>query len=214
MKSIFQAISWVLLPLFMPIYALLLVMYVPSNQDYIFNQDCMYLLPDEAKNAILNMFVIFCVVAPGISFIMLERRKIIATIEMETTKERSIPIIVMFLYCLMLYVLFVVKSGESVLPKFVYALPLSGAIVTAVYFFLNRWKKISIHGAGAGILFGFILAYVLQHEEYELWMFALTLIISGLIMTARLYLQKHTFFEVVFGWIIGLIITFLVNYFY
>ena len=214
MKSIFQAISWVFLPLLMPIYALLLVMYVPSNQDYIFNQDCMYLLPDEAKNAILYMFLIFCVVAPGISFIMLERRKIIATIEMETTKERSIPIIVMFLYCLMLYVLFIVKSGESVLPKFVYALPLSGAIVTAVYFFLNRWKKISIHGAGAGILFGFILAYVLQHEEYELWMFALTLIISGLIMTARLYLQKHTFFEVVFGWIIGLIITFGVNYFY
>lgn len=214
MKSIFQAISWVFLPLFMPVYALLLVMYVPSNQDFIFNQDCMYLLPDEAKKALLYMFLIFCVVAPGISFNVLYRRKIIDTIEMETAKERTIPILLMFLYCLMLYVLFVVKSGESILPKFVYALPLSGAIVTAVYFFLNRWKKISIHGAGAGIFVGFILAYILQHEVYELWVFALTLIISGLIMTARLYLQKHTFFELVFGWLIGLIVTFLVNYFY
>ena len=214
MKSIFQAISWVFLPLFIPVYALLLVMYVPSNQDFIFNQDCMYLLPDEAKKALLYMFLIFCVVAPGISFNVLYRRKIIDTIEMETAKERTIPILLMFLYCLMLYVLFVVKSGESILPKFVYALPLSGAIVTAVFFFLNRWKKISIHGAGAGILVGFILAYILQHEVYELWVFALTLIISGLIMTARFYLQKHTFFELVFGWLIGLMVTFLVNYFY
>jgi membrane-associated phospholipid phosphatase len=214
MKSIYQVVSWVFLPLFMPMYALILVMYVPSNQDYIFNQDCMYLLPIEAKTALLYMFLIFCVVAPGLSFIILYKRKIITTIEMETTKERTIPIIVMFVYCLMLYVLFDVKSGDGKLPKFVYALPLSGALVTAVYFFLNRWKKISIHAAGVGILVGFILAYILLHEEYELWMFALTLIISGLIMTARLYLQKHTFFEVVFGWLIGLIVTFSVNYFY
>lgn len=174
----------------------------------------MYLLPDQAKSALLYMFLIFCVIAPGLSFNLLLRRKIIDTIEMETTKERSIPIILMFLYCIMLYVLFIVKSGEGILPKFVYALPLSGAIVCAVYFFLNRWKKISIHGAGAGILVGFILAYIILHEEFELWMFALTLIISGLIMTARLYLQKHTFFELVFGWCVGLAITFGVNYFY
>lgn len=214
MKVLAQVISWLFMPLLMPMYVLLLVMFVPSNQDYFFNQDCLYILPLEAKGALLYMFGIFCVLAPGLSFIILQRRKMIGSLEMNERQERNIPIVIMLMYCLVLYFMFIAKSDQVTLPKFVYALPLSGAFVAAAFFLLNRWRKISIHAASSGIATGFVLAYILHHVEYQLWMLSLTILVSGLVMSARLYLEKHTLNELWIGWLTGGLLTFVINYFY
>lgn len=214
MRVLAEVISWVFMPLLMPLYALSLALFVPSNQDYFFNLDCLYTLDPEKKWGLMYMFFVFCVAAPGVSFILLQRKKVITSIEMEERKERSIPIIIMLAYCLALYLLFIIKVGPGSISKFVLALPLSGVCVTAIFFFLNRWKKVSIHAAGTGIATGFILAYILHHVQYELWMFSLTILISGLVMSARLYLEKHTLLEMVLGWLTGTLITFAINYFY
>ena len=162
------------------------------------------------------MFLIFSVLAPAVSFLILQRRGIIASIEMEERKERSIPIAVMFVYCLVLffYITYLINTNRLIVPKFLTTLPLSGAAVTAVFIIANRWKKISIHAASSGILVGFVLAYILQQIEYQLWVFTISLLISGVVMSARLYLQKHTFLEVIIGWLIGSFITFALNYWY
>ena len=214
MKITAQIISWVFMPLLMPIYALLLVMFVPSNQDYLFNYDNLFIQSFAFKIALLTMFGVFCVLAPGISFLLLKRSGVISSVQMDDKKERTIPIVVMLIYCLVLYIMFVMKSKQLIIPKFVFALPLSGVIVTAVYFVVNRWSKISIHSGAAGILTGFILAYLLTQTEYHVWVFILAILLSGLIMSARLYLEKHTFSELLIGWFIGSFITFVINYFY
>lgn len=213
MKALSNIISWVFVPLLMPMYALLLTLFVPANQDFLFNQDCLYFLPLPAKSALLYMFFIFCVAAPGISFFMLYRRKVINSIEMETAKERNIPIIIMFLYCTVLFVMLHI-SNAVILSKFIYALPLSGMLVTFAFFFLNRWKKISIHAGASGILVGFLLAYILLHQEYQLWILIVSILVSGIVMSARLFLEKHTITELIIGWLMGVFITFMVNYLY
>jgi membrane-associated phospholipid phosphatase len=214
MRVLAEVISWVFMPLFMPIYALALVMFVPSNQDYFFNADCLYTISASGKYALLILFFVFSVALPGVSFLILQRTKVIATIEMQERRERTIPIVIMLAYCLALYMLFVVKVGHGFISKFAFSLPLSGVCVTLVFFFLNRWKKVSIHAGAAGIFTGFILAYILQHVEYQLWMLSLAILISGLVMTARMYLEKHTLLEIFVGWLTGTLITFGVNYFY
>ena len=162
------------------------------------------------------MFLIFSVLAPGISFLLLKRSGLIGSLEMDDRKERFVPILVMAIYCLVLffYILYLIDANRLSVPKFVIALPLSGAIVTTLFLFLNRWKKISIHSAAVGILSGYILAYILQQNEYQLWMFTISILFSGLVMSARLYLQKHTFLEVIIGWCIGSFITFAINFLY
>ena len=215
MKIASHIISWVFMPLLMPIYALLLVMFVPSNQDYYFNQDSLYLMAISNKLALLKIFLIFSVVAPGVSFLLLYYSKNISSLQMETTKERAVPIIIMLIYCLMLYmfILYNIKVNHAAIPKYFYTLPLSGVFVTLIYFFLNRREKVSIHAGAAGILTGFILAFILQHVEYELWMLMAAIIVSGLVMTARLFLEKHTMREIIIGWSTGVVVTFGLNYF-
>src|SRR5690606_5798284 len=116
--------------------------------------------------------------------------------------------------CLVLYIMFVSKAKEVVIPKFIFALPLSGAVVTAIFLIVNRWKKISIHSGAAGIVSGFVLAYLLTQTEYQLWAFTVTILVSGLVMSARLYLERHTISELIIGWMIGSFITFGINYYY
>lgn len=214
MKIFSDIVSWVFLPLFMPVYGLVLAMYIPSNEDYILNEDSLYFLTDAAKQAILYMFFIFSVLAPGLSFLLLHKKKIISTIDMENQGERNIPMILMLSYCLVLYFLFVIKAQDNILPKYVYALPLSGVFVTVTYTFINRWIKISLHAGGAGILTGFLLAYASAQVEFEMWILIAAILASGLTLTARLYLKKHTQLEVYTGWSLAVLLTFLVNTLY
>jgi membrane-associated phospholipid phosphatase len=118
------------------------------------------------------------------------------------------------MYCGMLYSLLVLQFRDVEPPRFVFALALSGILISIVHYFLNLWKKVSIHAGGAGIMFGFLLAYVLEQSEYQIWIIIVAILASGLVMTARLYLKKHTMSEVVIGWFVGTFITFVVNYLY
>lgn len=214
MKILAEVLSWVFLPLLMPVYGLLLAMYVPSNQDYLFNEDSLFFLRDEAKLAILYMFMIFSVIAPGLAFVLLHKWKIITTIDMENQRERNIPMFIMLTFCMILYFLFLVKAQNNILPKYIYALPLSGVFVTVIYTYINRWIKISLHGGGAGILTGFLFAYAVEQAEFRFWILIFAIVASGLTIGARLYLKKHTQTEVYTGWSLAVLMTFLVNYLY
>jgi hypothetical protein len=209
-----RIISWVFLPLFVPMYALLLTLYIPSNQDYYINHDCLYLLPKEFKWGLIYMFLIFSTIAPGASYIALYRTKMISTVEMDDRKERTFPILIMFFYCMALYGVFMVKVGSEIMPKFALALPLSGAVVTAVFAVLNRWRKVSIHTGTMGIATGYLIAYMVLHAEYAFWMLPAVILASGAVMSARVYLGKHTMLEIIVGWFTGTLITFAINYFY
>jgi len=214
MKLFSEIASWVFLPLLMPIYGLLIAMYIPNDQDFLLNRDCLYMMNGPIKEAVLTMFLIFSALFPGAAFLLLRRWNIITTIDMEDKRERSIPMLIMLISCLMLYFLFLIKAPNGVLPKYVYALPLSGVFVTVSYALINRWIKISLHAGGAGILTGFLFAYAYGHMVFPFWTLLFPVMASGITLTARLYLKKHSPLEVYTGWSLAFISTFLVNHLY
>ena len=212
MKVLSTVASWVFLPLFMPVYALLILFYVPSNQDYLFNEDCMYCMHEQNKLVVLFEYGLFGVVLPGLSIIIMRFSGMIQTVEMDARNERNLPILITAMYCGMLYSLLSVQFKEVTAPKYVIGLALSGICLSIVYYCLNRWKKVSIHAGGAGIVFGLFMSYVIEHAEYQLWILVAAIVVSGFVMTARLFLDKHTMLEVVLGWFVGSFVTFAVNY--
>ena len=214
MKSILSHFfSWIFLPLLMPTYGLLLTLYIPSQQIQL-DKDALYLLNPELKKQLLYLFFTFSALAPGISFFALHKRQIITTIDMENQKERNIPLLIMFAYCLVLYLMFVFKAPNNVLPKYFYALPLSGALVTGSFMLINRWIKISMHAGGAGILVGYLLAFAKQQTQFEFWIIITAILASGVTIASRLYLNKHRPIEVYTGWILATFITYLCIHFY
>ena len=208
-----QIISWVFLPLFMPLYALIITMYIPSEEEVISNPS-LYLLSDEIKNQLLVLFFIFGTLAPGMSLILMYRRNLITTIEMDDRKERVMPLLIVLSYCLILFLLFFFKAPNNVLPKYIYAVPLTGIIISMIFVGINNWSKISLHAAGAGILTGFLCAFSAQQLQFNYLIILVGFIISGLILAARLALNKHNPFQVYLGWTIAFVIAFCCNLYY
>lgn len=212
MTTAARIISWVFLPLFMPMYTLLLALYVPAFQIDYFNN--LYMLDPAVKLGLIYMFGVFCTLAPLLSYVALYKTKMITTVELDDKRERGFPIIIMFMYCFALYGVFMWKLGPGLISKFALALPLSGAAVTFLFFLLNRWKKVSIHSGSAGISVGFFVAYFLQQYSFQIWILIAFIFVSGLIMSARYYLGKHTMAELLIGWCTGSFITFVICYWY
>lgn len=173
----------------------------------------MFGLPSEVKSQLFWVFFIFSCAAPGISFVMLHQRKIISTIDIENARERNIPMLVMFAYCLIMFVLFVYKAPNGLLPKYFYALPLSGAIVTALFMYINRWIKISMHAGGGYFMWVFNRVF---HGPYKCAHLSDFARLSGVWIDyfSKAFLNKHLPIEVYSGWVLAFATTFCCNWYY
>jgi membrane-associated phospholipid phosphatase len=206
-------ISWIFIPLFIPLIALFITMYIPSEEKNLSNPS-LFLLAPEIKDQLILLFLVFGTLAPGFSFILMYRRRLISTIEMDDRTERVIPLFIVFSYCFILFLLFWLKAPNGVLPKYIYAIPLSGTILSVIFVVINNWTKISLHAAGGGILTGYLCAFSIQQLKFNYIIILIGFIISGLIMSARLALNKHSPFQVYLGWCIAFIIAFICNLYY
>jgi membrane-associated phospholipid phosphatase len=208
MKNVAHVISWLFLPLLMPIYALLIAMFIPSLEQSYFQNDTLFWMDEGHKFAVISMFTIFSLIAPGITLILLMRSKAISTIEVDNQKERFIPLAITAIYCLILALFLLVKAPNHILPSSIYALPWGGFVGISLAGFINRYTKISLHGIGAGMLVGFLMAYFNNQVEYSFEIIVIAVIISGLILSARLILNKHTLKQVYYGFLLGFLSVF------
>jgi membrane-associated phospholipid phosphatase len=210
MKIAAQTISWVFLPLFMPIYGLLIAMYIPSLEESFFQEETMYWLAPFQKVLILSMYFVFSVLVPGISLLIMRNRNQISTIEMDDKSERKIPIVITAIYCAFLGIILLVRAPNGVLPDAIYALPWGGFVSIVLAGFITKYDKISLHALGAGMLFGFLIAYYQTQLEFSIWPIIASAVISGLVMSSRMYLQKHNLFQSISGFLLGGIVMFLI----
>ncbi len=153
---------------------------------------------------ILGLLFSSTVVIPMITLLVLLKVGNIKTIQIEEQKERNWPILLAaIIYLGAFYIL-----QNRVVPVFI-QLFLLGAIVGILLSLLINIKwKISLHMIGIGGLCGGILSiFILQQGENPLILAGL-FFLSGLLGTARLYLNAHTPAQIFFGFLAGFSIEF------
>ena len=92
-------------------------------------------------------------------------------------------------------------------------------IATTLLLFLlmlvSLFYKISIHAAGVGGVVGFLTVLSFNHPESGMIdVLLVSIILSGLVMSSRLYLNVHTPREILAGGILGILICFGAMYFF
>jgi len=208
METASRIISWLFLPLFMPIYALLATMYIPSQQYGFFQRDNLFAMPAEYKQFVLLWFVFFAVLAPGFSLLLLKRGQQISNIEIDKREERLIPILITAVFCLLLGITLMYKAPNGVLARAIYALPWGGFFAVLLAGLATRYEKISLHALGAGMLFGFLVAYFRTQSAFVFPVLLLSALIGGLVLAARMYLGKHDLRQSLSGYVLGAIVVF------
>lgn len=205
-------ISWVFIPLIMPVLALLFAMYVPAELDYT-SYNSLYFLDGQSKFYFLYSFTVFAFVAPGVSILILRAAKVIQSIELESSAERFVPLFLTAAYSAMLLGLLIKLEQDVLISKHLIGLAIAGLVLSVVYGIINYWTKISLHAGGAGMLVGFVLAYSLEQSLLISWPIYVVIILAALIMMSRIYLGKHTPQQAYLGFVLGSFITFSVDYF-
>ena len=203
MEQLSRVISWLFLPLFTPIYGLLLVFFIPAQPKSFFLMDALYFYPIQVKWLYLLLFLVFIVLAPGLSLIVLKMNGSISSLALTDRTERTTPISIMIFYTLVLY-LFILYQGDQIFaPKLLKGMALGGILSSLIAFFWNKYEKLSLHGIGMGALLGFVYAYFIHLEVFQMWVLVLIVLAGGIALSARLYLKAHNLRQVFLGYLIG-----------
>ena len=148
----------------------------------------------------LMIFGITCVI-PMIAIGLLHNFKLIEDRSLDERKERHLPYIIAILCHTAATIYLVNVHAPSWLVAF-----MGGVILTCtISLFVNIWWKISAHCAGTGGLLA--LLFFLHSEGLEafdlFWLICIAIIICGVVGSARIYEERHTFWQVAAGFING-----------
>lgn len=191
-KVLAKTFSFLLHPLFMPTYGILIMFQAGSIST---------LLPLEVKKYVLLLVVANTLVLPMLLLPIFVKRKIAEDYNFSHKKERALPLLFTFL----LYAITFYFIGGVSLPSIVKAFLLGSAIAVLFTFVINFFWKISIHMVGIGGLMGLIFLIILKLFSSIVGFMLVGLLFSGLIGTSRLYLGEHNIRQIAGGYALGLV---------
>jgi len=211
MKLFSTIISWAFLPLIMPLLAILIAMYTPGELDFT-SFHSVYHINANNKVFFLVNFALYSLVAPGISVLILRASRIIGTIEMDDRRDRILPLLLVTGYSLILIYRLMELKNEAIVSAHFLGLAFAGLAMSLIFVVINLITKISLHAGGAGMLVGFVIAYYLEQSLFIAWPIYASIMVAGLVLMARIYLQKHSPFQSYLGFVLGSLITFSADY--
>lgn len=192
-EKIAKILSVLFHPMLIPTYALLLLF---SLNSYI-----AFCITFAGKMTILGLIFSITFLMPVMFFLILKRRGLIQSVQMESKQERIFPFLITAIFYYAAY--FMLKKLE--LPPVYYLVILGAALLVIVCLIINLWWKISIHLTSiGGILGAFIGISITMNIEMNLIICALVLV-SGLLGASRLILKAHTQAQVYVGFLSGFI---------
>lgn len=200
-KILSRALSIILHPLFIPTYGMSLYMYYMHHR--IPELPNLYI-----RVSIITTFVITALI-PIILILILWKRGSISSLHMDKSNERTTP----YVYTIICYGFwsYFVGGGVLELPEAWLMTALGATIALVAVTVINRWWKISAHLTGMGGLLGGICSLSLCYSILPISLIIITLTISLLLMYARLYMNAHTPAQVVAGYLLGILFTFIPN---
>ena len=191
-KYIAHLLSYVLHPLFIPTYFFLFLMQV---------------LPFEFVGISewqlkMRLFSVAWLTAffPAFAVFLLWRLKLSDSIFLRTQKERIIPYVITMFFYWWMYYLSRNFTDQPIALKFFY---LGIFVASAIGMTVNNFMKVSLHAMGiAGLTTAVILVSVFYPVNNAVWVL-LAILLTALVISARLVVSDHTKKELIVGLFIG-----------
>ena len=199
MDKLLKSISYIFHPLLMPLLGV--IFYFSKSPRYI---------PIEIVKAKLISLFILTIIIPVLLYFLLKTVGIAKTINLETTRERRIPLILNGILVLIILDRILTPSESIELYFFFVGILISN--MACVLLALFKFKA-SIHMIGISGLFMFLMALSVHFSININGTLAIVCILVGATATSRLHLKAHTSIELIIGFFVGLMPQLiLVNY--
>lgn len=193
-----QACSIVLYPMLMPLYGILLFC-VGAKQ-------LIPLLPSLYISLCIAGTAVITLVIPILLLVFMWKKGQIDSLHINDAKQRTTP----YIYTLICYGFWAYFLRVTLqLPIFLLLVAIGSMFALLAVTIINHWWKISAHLTGIGGLLGGICSFALSYSVLPFWLIIIVLLIALMLMYARLYLNAHTPMQVVCGFLLGLLSTFI-----
>lgn len=199
LKLLARIISVVFHPLFLPVYISWFLIY-----EY---QVFPAFSPGE-QAILLVRFIVMYTVFPLVTVLLAKGVGFIQSIYLKTQKDRIIPYIACGLYYFWMW--YVLKNQPEI-PRSVVMFSLGIFLASSLGLILNSYLKISMHTIAAGLAATFMVLLGFIGEINMGFYIAITLLLTGIIATARMITADHNPAEVYLGLFVG-ILSLLVAY--
>ena len=199
-KKLAKIISVIFNPLIVPTLGFLLLL----NSGFYFS-----MISWEAKRFVLLVVLFTTCILPLLTIAVLALNPKF-DITMNNHKERILPLLFSSVFYYLGYLLLNKMKAFSVFNLYLIASIIVIIILLLISF---RWK-ISNHMAALGALTGALFALSFRLGINPIWFVLLLIIISGVVGSARLILNKHTLPEIAVGYLIGFSVLYLIIYFF
>jgi hypothetical protein len=139
---------------------------------------------------------------PAFAVFLLWRLKLSDSIFLRTQKERIIPYVITMFFYWWMYYLSRNFTDQPIALKFFY---LGIFVASAIGMTVNNFMKVSLHAMGiAGLTTAVILVSVFYPVNNAVWVL-LAILLTALVISARLVVSDHTKKELVVGLFIGVL---------
>ena len=149
---------------------------------------------------------------PALSLGLLKYTGNISSLKLHNRKERLLP----FFYITIFYGFTAYFfSRQMLVTEVTSGIFIISAIMILVAAIITFFWKISVHSLSMGGAVGLLFVITAMMPDSPVsYLFLATIIISGLVLSARLKLQAHTPAQVYLGFVVGLFISFMIIYWF
>lgn len=192
MRTTFAKIVSVMLhPIIMPALGLLIIFNSGTYLSY---------LPYDSKKIVFMLVVLCTIIIPLSILPFFLYQKVIMNIQMNSRKERFIPLMAGFLFYAFCYILLI----RFPIPPAYHAFVLGSTIAVLSALIISVFWKISAHMIGIGGLTG-LIGFLIWSLRVDLqFLLILAIVSAGLVGFARLQMKVHDQAQVYSGFLAGL----------
>lgn len=199
-----KGVSILLYPLFIPTYGMVFFCAAFS----------VHFLPLPAVYwwvSVVGTLVLTCII-PLTAILLLIRRGSVSDLYIARSAQRTTPYI--YTVCCFVFWCYFMFSALKV-PTYLLLTAVGATIALILVTIINHWWKISAHLSSLGGLIGGVMSFCLCTGIMpSMWLVICMFVLALLLMYARVYLNAHTSLQVVCGFLLGLLMTFLPNLIY
>ena len=193
-------LSWVLVPLIMPVFGIL----------FIFRLSVLDVIPAGMQTAVTFVIAGINFFAPMLLIFLLKVLGVIQDVGLNGQKERAVPYIITAL-CYGASAWFVASRGAPVWVDMFFC---GGVVASVINLLINFKWKISAHAAAIAGLVALLIRMqrdVAVEPKLFVWLL-ITVGVAGLLGSARIWLGRHTVWQVLAGYLVGFCSVFFMMY--
>ena len=193
-----RIISYIFHPLFIPVYLSILILKTESSY---FSS-----LTDVGRKMYVPRFILSYTFLPLASVLLMKALKFVSSIHLKTQRDRIIPYVVCMIYYWWSWYAFDNQpeyTNLSVIISLAIFLASIGGLMANIY------MKVSMHAIAAGVMVAFVMLLAFTEELSFGIYISVSVLLAGIICTARFIDSDHTAKEIYVGLLIGILSLFV-----